>query len=128
MHAVSCGGSKFGAPLRYRVLPTGECLTGEIAQIKGAELVFFCDRALDVDTKISMVLPMRAQTIAGDAVLNMVCTGEVVRRILLNWPDVRPALAVHISSCHIAREASSDPAGSILSQALSGVKDESEPW
>lgn len=127
MHAISCDGGKFGAPLRYRLLPSGECLTGEIAQIKGAELIFFCDRALEVDTRIAMVLPTRAQTIAGDAVLNLVCTGEVVRRILLNWPDVRPALAVHISSCHIARDASSDLSGAELLQALSGVNDESQP-
>src|SRR5690348_10942116 len=109
MQAV-CTGSKFGAPIRYRLVPSKEWLTGELAETKGPELVFFCDRPLEVDTKLEIVLPARVQAIVGDAVLNLVCVAEVVRRILLNWPEVRPALAVHISSCQIASEPSSGPA------------------
>ncbi len=102
MQALSNEQVKFGTPVRYRPLSGGSWLTGETVEVNGPELTFFCDAPLELDTKVEVVLPAKVQAIAHETSINLLCTAQVIRRFLANWPDVRPALAISISSCQIA--------------------------
>lgn len=95
----------FGAPVRYRMLGEMRWRTGETVEINGLELMFLSDAPLELHAAVEVVLPAKVQGMGRGMQLKLLCLGRVVRRLLANWPDLRPALVVEISSCEIVPEA-----------------------
>lgn len=102
MQAPTIDRANFGAPVRYRPVPGEKWLTGEIVEIKGLDLMFVCDAPLELHTELEIVLPAKVQAMACELSLNLCCTARVTRRILVNWPDSRPALVISIINSRIA--------------------------
>ncbi len=95
----------FGATMRYRTLGDGPWRAGEIVEIARAELMFFCEAALEVNADVEVLLPATVQVMGHGSLLPLLCAGRVVRRFLVNWPEIRPAVVVRIAESRIACEA-----------------------
>ncbi len=104
MQALSGRNVPFGTPIRYRGFPQEPWRAGEMFEVKGADLMFLCDTPLELYAEVEIMLPAKVQTMEREASLNLLCSGRVVRRLLANWPEVRSALVVRITICHIAPE------------------------
>lgn len=105
MQALQDRGVLFGAAMRYRAMGEQRWRAGEAVQIDRAELVFLCDTAFEVNVGVEMLLPARVQVMGSESPLTLFCSGQVVRRVLANWPDVRSALVVNIAESRLACEA-----------------------
>jgi hypothetical protein len=107
----TCGqGAPFGSPMRYRMLGEIRWRAGETVEIAGLELMFLSDTPLELHAAVEVVLPATVQGMGRELPLKLLCLGRVVRRFLANWPDLRSALVVGISSCQIVPEAGDDNA------------------
>jgi hypothetical protein len=96
---------RFGAPVRYRMLGEMSWRTGETVKLDGLELMFLSETPLELRAAVEVVLPAKVQGMERGMQLKLLCLGRVVQRFLANWPDLRPALVVEISSCQIVPEA-----------------------
>jgi len=93
---------RFRSPIRYRWIAESEWHFGDTVDISGSGLLFLCETPLEVGTEVEVILPAKAQQAGNVLLLNLTYRGRVVRRVLANWPDVRPAVAIRISHCQIA--------------------------
>jgi hypothetical protein len=105
MQAQYGQGAPFGAPVRYRILGEMRWRTGETVEIDGLELMFLSETPLELHAAVEVILPAKVQGRDRQLPLKLLCLGRVVGRFLANWPDLRPALVVEITSCQIVPEA-----------------------
>ncbi len=102
--ALQNRGVSFGAAMRYRALGQVRWHAAEAVQINGRELVFLCEAPFELHVEVEVLLPTKVQVMGREALLTLLGTGQVVRRVLANWPDLRSALVVSIAKFRIPRE------------------------
>jgi hypothetical protein len=79
--------------------------TAEIVEIDGLELKFLSDAPLELQAAVEVLVPAKVQGMGRRMPIKLLCLGRVVRRFLVNWPDLRPAAVIGISNCEILPEA-----------------------
>ncbi len=90
------------APLHYR--PSGGAVwhKGRTENISRSGMLFRVAQLMEVDTPIEMtfVLPVE---VGGEAGTEVVCQGQIIRKVLPSAPDVAAILAARISDYRLVR-------------------------
>lgn len=105
VQALQDRGVLFGAAMRYRALGEQRWRPAEAVQFDGPELVFLCDVPYELNVDVEVLLPARVQVVGYDSPLVLLCRGQVTRRVLANWPELRSALVVNIAESRLAGDA-----------------------
>lgn len=94
-------------PIRYRPAGEPQWLFGETINISGTGLLFLCEAPLELHTQVEVevVLRAKARPAGSELRLRLIYRGRVIRRVLANWPDLRPTAAIRISHCEIVPDA-----------------------
>ena len=90
----------WGTHIRYRAAG-GQWHAGESLEIRDSELTLLCDTPLELQADVDLLLPAKVHVKGRELPLSLLCKGRVVRRVLANWPELRCALVIGISSCQI---------------------------
>lgn len=81
-------------PLRYRPEGQEEWSRGETVNLSESGILFSSESMLEVDTKLEITF----QTSGTPMLSSSTRLAQVVRRILNNWPETRPAFAARFHS------------------------------
>jgi hypothetical protein len=92
--------ARLASPIRYRRKTEGQWHSGETVDISGSGLLFLSEAPLELGTELEVLLRVKPEA-AENHLLELVCQGRVVRRVLANWPEVRPATAIRIFHCQV---------------------------
>jgi hypothetical protein len=93
--------ARLASPIRYRRKTEGQWHSGETVDISGSGLLFLSEAPLELGTEVEVILRVKPEAAGNDQLLELVCQGRVVRRVLANWPEVRPATAIKVFHCQM---------------------------
>ena len=81
-------------PLRYRIRGEQESSLGETVNLSESGVLFSSESLLEIDTKLEITF----QTSGTPLFSSSTRLAQVVRRVLSNWPETRPAFAARFHS------------------------------
>ncbi len=94
-------------PLQYRLRGMEKWSQGTTQNISRSGLLFYAEQPLEPNTALEISFVLKPD--AGRVTLpHVVCYGEVVRRELYEWPEIRPAVAARILNYKFTRGGPSD--------------------
>jgi hypothetical protein len=81
-------------PLRYRIEGQEDWSKGETVNLSQSGILFSSESLLEVDTKLEITF----QTSGVPLLSSSTRLARVVRRVLSNWPETRPAVGARFHS------------------------------
>ena len=81
-------------PLRYRIRGEQEWSPGETLNLSETGVLFSSESLLEINTKLEITF----QTSGPPLLTSSTRLAQVVRRVLSNWPETRPAFAARFHS------------------------------
>lgn len=81
-------------PLRYRVEGQEGWLKGETVNLSESGILFSSESLLEIDTRLEITF----QTSGTPLLSSSTRLAHVVRRVLSNWPETRPAVGARFHS------------------------------
>ena len=81
-------------PLRYRVRGEQEWSAGQTVNLSETGVLFASDSLLEINTRLEITF----QTSGAPLLNSSTRMAQVVRRVLANWPETRPAFAARFHS------------------------------
>jgi hypothetical protein len=93
--------ARLASPIRYRRKTEGQWHSGETVDISGSGLLFLAQAPLELGTEVEVILRVKPEGAENHLLLQLVLQGKVVRRVLANWPEVRPATALRVFHCQV---------------------------
>jgi hypothetical protein len=81
-------------PLRYRVEGQEDWSRGETVNLSESGILFSSESLLEIDTRLEITF----QTSGPPLLSSSTRLAQVVRRILNNWPETRPAVGARFHS------------------------------
>jgi PilZ domain len=81
-------------PLRYRLVGQQDWSTGETINLSESGILFSTENLLEINARLEITF----QTTGNPLLSSSTRLAQVVRRVLINWPETRPAFGTRFCS------------------------------